>query len=256
MITGVLMNGGARMLLGVPLLAALTLTVRAQELAPPAAAAAKSDAGAAGGNSQGQSAGSGVGAMQGGAAAPAKKAHRVYTNEDFDALPHQHDVDGARDLLDQVNTCDRACFTGVYQRTGIPASSNVQWKQMLVDDLDKVRADLTWQGLLREGIAIQVRSCELELQKRQDLARFSDPRTVTHSELVVERQYEPKFREQTQRLADLDKRAADYIRKYAEEPYRAAFMHLQLERIGRAECRITVQQPENEARDRDDGSPD
>ena len=40
-------------------------------------------------------------------AKPPAKAHKVYTNEDIDARPHDITIEGARDLLQQLNACDR-----------------------------------------------------------------------------------------------------------------------------------------------------
>jgi hypothetical protein len=189
-------------------------------------------------------------------AKPAAKPHKVITNEDFDARPHEFEVNGARELLDQINTCNRDCFDEVYRRAGITANSNVHWKQSLLNAIDKVKEDLPWQSLLREGISIQVQSCELQLQKKQDLLRFSDPRTVTHSELMVERQYEPKFREMTRRLADMEKRGNDHIAKNVAEPYQAQFMQMQLDRIAHANCQITVSQPQDNNEDDPPNNPD
>jgi hypothetical protein len=180
---------------------------------------------------------------------PGTKPHKVITNEDFDARPHEFEVNGARELLDQINTCNRDCFDEVYRRVGITANSNVHWKQSLLNAIDKVKEDLPWQSLLREGISIQVQSCELQVQKKQDLLRFSDPRTVTHSELLVERQYEPKFREMTRRLADMERRANGRIANNVAEPYQAQFMQMQVDRIAHANCQITVSQPQDNNED-------
>src|SRR2546430_2260095 len=56
-------------------------------------------------------------------AKPPAKAHKVYTNEDIDARPHDITIEGARDLLQQLNACDRTCFDQVAQRAGLNAGS-------------------------------------------------------------------------------------------------------------------------------------
>ncbi len=57
-------------------------------------------------------------ANPGSPAKPPAKPHKVYTNEDIDARPHDITIEGTRDLLQQLNTCDRTCFDQVAQRAG------------------------------------------------------------------------------------------------------------------------------------------
>jgi len=102
----------------------------------------------------------------------------------------------------------------------------------------------------------------LQMKKKQDLDRFADPRTVTHKELMVDREYEPKFREMTRRLNEVSGRANTRIREITD-PFQAQFMRVQLSRVVNATCRIYVAEtPERrdpqdaDPPDRDDPAPD
>jgi hypothetical protein len=128
-------------------------------------------------------------------AKPPAKPHKVITNEDFDARGHDITVEGGRDVMEKLNTCDRTCFDEVSQRARIAGASTARWKLALLDAVDAVKADSNWQDILGQIIGVQTNACELQVKKTQDLQRFSDPRTVTPSELAIEREYEPKFRE-------------------------------------------------------------
>ena len=67
---------------------------------------------------------------------PAKspaKPHKVYTNEDIDARPHDITIEGMRDILQQVDACDRTCFDQVAQRAGLNGGSGPRWKLALLD---------------------------------------------------------------------------------------------------------------------------
>ncbi|PYU82369.1 MAG: hypothetical protein DMG50_12055 [Acidobacteria bacterium] len=66
-------------------------------------------------------------------AKPSAKPHKVYTNEDIDAPPHDITIEGMRDILQQVNACDRTCFDQVAQRAGLNGGSGPRWKLALLD---------------------------------------------------------------------------------------------------------------------------
>ena len=170
---------------------------------------------------------------------PTPKRHRVFTNEDLEARAHEASFNGGRELLDEVNTCDRTCFDQVARTLGGSYSLDVHWKQALLNAVDKSKEDLSWQALLGEMIAVQAQSCELQMKKKQDMDRFADPRTVTHKELLVDREYEPKFREMTRRINEVSSRANAHIRQVTD-PYLASFMRVQLSRVVNATCNIYV----------------
>jgi hypothetical protein len=189
------------------------------------------------------------------AQSPAKKPHRVITNDDLESLPHEASFNGGRELLDQVNTCDRNCFDQVARGVGSNFSLDYRWKQSLLNAVEKSKEDLPWQGLLGEVIAIQAQSCELQVRKRQDLQRFADPNNVTHKELLVDREYEPKFREMSRRINEVAGRANKRV-SLVTDPYLAEFMRLQLRRVMNATCQIYVTQTPSRRDSEDDPSPD
>jgi len=185
-------------------------------------------------------------------AKPAAKPHKVYTNEDFDARPHEVVVQGGRDLLQTLNTCDRACFNDIAQRASTSGAYSSKWKLALLDAVDTVRADSAWQGILGEILGVQASACELQVQKTQDLQQLSDPRAVTPAELAVERQYEPKFREIQNRLNALLNRANAHIAKVSQSGVQSAFMQLQVDKLVHATCRINVPGRPEDTDDPDD----
>ena len=177
-------------------------------------------------------------------AKPAPKRHRVLTNDDLESRAHEASFNGGRELLDEVNTCDRNCFDQVARTLGGSYSLDVHWKQALLNAVDKAKEDLPWQALLGEMISVQAQSCELQMKKKQDIDRLADPRTVTHKELLVDREYEPKFREMTRRTNEVSARANAHIREISD-PYLASFMRVQLGRVVNATCSIyVVEEPE------------
>ncbi|HYL82811.1 MAG TPA: hypothetical protein VE263_01145 [Candidatus Angelobacter sp.] len=183
---------------------------------------------------------------------PAAKPHRVFTNEDFDAQPHEVIVQGGRELLHSLNECDRTCFDQVAQRAGNGGYGSARWKLGLLDAVDAVKADSVWQGILGEILGVKAQACELQVKKTQDLQRFSDPRTVTPSELAVEREYEPKFREIQVRLNAILNRANAHIAKSSEHVLQSAFMQLQIDKLSNATCRINVPRSPEDTDDPDD----
>ncbi|HWZ96475.1 MAG TPA: hypothetical protein VN025_01810 [Candidatus Dormibacteraeota bacterium] len=186
---------------------------------------------------------------------PAKKPHHVFTNDDFESLPHEASFNGGRDLLEQVNSCDRNCFDQISRAVGSNYSLDSRWKQSLLNAVDKSKEDLPWQGLLGEAIAIQAQSCELQMKKKQDMERFADPNNVTHKELLVDREYEPRFREMTRRLNEVAVRANKHI-AVVTDPYLAEFMRLQLNRVVNATCRIYVSRVPSRRDPEDADTPD
>ena len=184
-------------------------------------------------------------------AKPAAKPHKVYTNEDFDAR-HEVVVEGGRDLLRALNTCDRTCFNEVAQRASASGAYSSRWKLALLDAVDVVKADSAWQGILGEILGVQANACELQVKKTQDLQQLSDPRSVTPAELAVEREYEPKFHEIQARLNALLNRANAHIAKVSQSGVQSSFMQLQVDKLVHATCKINVPAPPEDTDDPDD----
>jgi hypothetical protein len=182
-------------------------------------------------------------------AKPVAKPHKVYTNEDIDARPHAITIEGSRDILQQLNTCDRTCFDQVAQRAGLNGGSGPRWKLALLDAMEAVKADAAWQGILGEILGVQGLACETQVRKTEDLRRYADSRNITPSELAVERQYEPKFREIRARLnATLD-RANTHIAKSSPDNLQAQYMHMQVDKLVHATCTINVPAPPEDTDD-------
>ena len=180
---------------------------------------------------------------------PPAKPHKVYTNEDIDARPHDITIEGTRDLLQQLNTCDRTCFDQVAQRAGLNGGSGPRWKLALLDAIEAVKADTAWQGILGEIIGVQGLACETQAKKTQDIQRFADPRNITPSELAVEREYEPKFRDIQNRLKAALDRANAHITKSSPGNLQSQYMHMQADKIVHANCTINVPGPPDDTDD-------
>lgn len=167
----------------------------------------------------------------------------------MDARPRDYSMEGGREILQQLSECDRTCFDQVAQRAGVNGYSSPRWKLALLEAIDAVKADSTWRGHLGEILGVQDQTCELQARKTADLQHFSDPRSVTPTELAIERQYEPKFREIRGRLNTALDLANAYINKNAPSPLQAQFMHFQVEKLVNANCTITVPAPPEDTDD-------
>ena len=171
---------------------------------------------------------------------PSTKPHKVFTNDDIDARPHDITIEGGRDILQQLNTCDRTCFDQVVQRAGVNGGYTARWKLALLDAIETVKRDADWQGNLGEILGIQGQACETQTRKTEDLRKYADSRNITPSELAVERQYEPKFREIRARLNAALDRANAHIAKVATDNLQAQYMHMQVDKLVHATCTINV----------------
>jgi hypothetical protein len=174
---------------------------------------------------------------------PPAKQHRVFTNDDIDAQPHDIIIAGTHDLLQQLNTCDRTCFDQVAQRAGLNAGSSLHWKLGLFNAVETVKRDSAWQEILGGIVGIQAKACETQVQKTEDLHKYADSRNITPSELAVERQYEPKFREIRARLNAALDRANAHIATASPDIVQAQYMHMQVDKLVHATCTINVPAP-------------
>lgn len=177
------------------------------------------------------------------------KPHKVFTNDDIDARPHDITIQGGRDILQQLNTCDRACFDQVAQRAGVSGGYSARWKLALLDAIETVKRDADWQGNLGEILGVQGQACEMQVRKTEDLRKYADSRNITPSELAIERQYEPKFREIHNRLNAALDRANAHIAKVATDNLQAQFMHMQVDKLVHATCTINVPAPPEDTDD-------
>ena len=182
-------------------------------------------------------------------AKPPAKLHKVITNDDMDARPHDITIEGTRDILQQLNACDRTCFDQVAQRAGANGAYSARWKLALLDAIEAVKADTAWQGTLGEIIGVQGLACETQTRKAQDIQKYADPRNITPGELAVERQYEAKFREIRNRLNAALDRANAHIAKSSPGNLQSQFMHMQVDKIVHATCTINVPPPPEDTDD-------
>ena len=182
-------------------------------------------------------------------AKPPAKPHKVLTNDDIDARPHDVTITGGRDILQQLNTCDRTCFDQVAQRAGVNGGYTARWKLALLDAIEAVKRDADWQGNLGEILGVQGQACETQVRKTEDLRKYADSRNITPSELAVERQYEPKFREIRARLNAALDRANAHIAKVAPDNLQAQYMHMQVDKLVHATCTINVPPPPEDTDD-------
>ena len=183
------------------------------------------------------------------AAKPPANPHKVITNDDMDARPHDITIEGTRDILQQLNACDRTCFDQVAQRAGANGAYSARWKLALLDAIEAVKADTAWQGTLGEIIGVQGLACETQTRKAQDIQKYADPRNITPGELAVERQYEAKFREIRNRLNAALDRANAHIAKSSPGILQSQFMHMQVDKIVHATCTINMPAPPEDTDD-------
>ncbi len=127
--------------------------------------------------------------------------------------------------------------------------SGPRWKLALLDAIEAVKADTAWQGILGEIIGVQGLACETQAKKTQDIQRFADPRNITPSELAVEREYEPKFRDIQNRLKAALDRANAHITKSSPGNLQSQYMHMQADKIVHATCTINVPRPPDDTDD-------
>jgi hypothetical protein len=182
-------------------------------------------------------------------AKPPAKPHKVFTNDDIDARPHYITIEGSRDILQQLNTCDRTCFDQVAQRAGANGAYTARWKLALLDAIETVKSDAVWQGNLGEILGVQGLACETQVRKTEDLRKYADSRNITPSELAIERQYEPKFRDIHNRLNAALDRANAHIAKVSPGNLQAEYMHMQVDKLVHATCTISVPAPPEDTDD-------
>jgi hypothetical protein len=180
---------------------------------------------------------------------PPAKPRKVFTNDDIDARPHDITIAGSRDILQQLNACDRNCFDQVAQRAGANGAYTARWKLALLEAVEAVKADAAWQGNLGEILGVQSLACETQVRKTEDLRKYADSRDITPSELAIERQYEPKFREIHNRLTAALDRANAHIAKVSSDNIQPQYMHWQVDKLVHATCTINVPAPPEDTDD-------
>lgn len=171
------------------------------------------------------------------AVTPAKapdKPKKVITNDDLKGGGLGSGFSPADFSL--INNCNRACFEQVRQQAHIIPSTNPNWKHDLLQAIEQVRKDDDWQKYLRDLYEVRLKFCSLGNEKRDELARYTDPNNVTPRELAIDEKYDAKFTAAQNELRALDAREAALQRKYAGSPLAYQFMMIQMSRIQSANC--------------------
>jgi hypothetical protein len=165
---------------------------------------------------------------------PTAKPKKVITNDDLKGGGNGGGFSAADFSL--INNCNRACFEQVRQQAHLVPSAIPNWKRDLLQAVEQIRNDNDWQKYLRDLYEQHVKFCNLGFEKRQDLAKYSDPNNVTPRELAIDEKYDAKFREAQNALRALDARQASLQRKYAGYPLAYQFTMIQASRIQTANC--------------------
>ena len=80
-------------------------------------------------------------------------------------------------------------------------SASPNWKRDLLQAVEQIRNDNDWQKYLRDLYEQHVKFCNLGLEKRQELAKYTDPNNVTPRELAIDEKYDVKLHGGAKRVA-------------------------------------------------------
>jgi hypothetical protein len=125
---------------------------------------------------------------------PAKKPHvkRVYTDDDFQnsfsrRAPKPEEVD-----ISGVFQCDQSCFDDIIRGSVIPSGEYEKRNEIILQAIDNLKADPTWQETLHGYAHYRFFACQLEAEKLAALQAHSDPRTITREQLRIQDEYDRK----------------------------------------------------------------
>lgn len=182
-------------------------------------------------------------------AKPAQKPKRVITNDDLKGSGAGAFRFTPADFS-QINDCDRNCFEQVRQLTHAFPAENPNWRRDLLQAIDQVRKDDTWQRYLRDLYEVHVKFCQVGNDKKDELARNADPRNVTPREIAIDEKYDLKFKEVQSELQAVYDRQASLQRKFGGN-YAYQFTVVQANRIHNAGC-VSPRYPSYSPNDADD----
>jgi hypothetical protein len=184
------------------------------------------------------------------------KTKKVITNDDL--KPARAGGFSGADF-NEINDCDRRCFDQVRELAHVAPASNPNWKHGLLGAVDTVRKDAEWQGYLRSLYNVHLRFCQFGAEKRDELAKNSDPRNVTPQEIAIDEKYDAKFKQAQAELQNLYSRQSDLQRKFSGDPFALQFSLVQTSRIQNAPCEqrwypssTPTQDIQNESRSEDE----
>jgi len=130
-------------------------------------------------------------------AKPAAKPKKVITNDD---LLGSGGFGFSSAEFSQINDCDRSCFLDLQQSIRIDPGQNPHWRRDVLRAIDLVRKDAAWQRILHDVYDLHLKTCDLQGEKQEELAKAADPANVTPQEVDIEEKYEAKFRELQEQL--------------------------------------------------------
>ncbi len=127
------------------------------------------------------------------AAKPAAKPKKVITNDDLAGSGGGFGFSSPE--FSQINDCDKSCFLNLQQSIRIDPTQNPHWRRDVLRAIDLVRKDAAWQRILHDVYDLHLKTCDLQAEKQEELAKSADPSNVTPREVDIEEKYEVKFRE-------------------------------------------------------------
>jgi hypothetical protein len=132
------------------------------------------------------------------AAKPAAKPKKVITNDDLVGSGGGFGFSSPE--FSQINDCDRSCFLNLEQSIRIDPAQNPHWRRDVLRAIDLVRKDAAWQRILHDVYDLRLKTCDLQAEKQEELAKSADPSNVTPREVDIEEKYEVKFKELQEQL--------------------------------------------------------
>jgi len=167
------------------------------------------------------------------AAKPAAKPKKVITNDDLAGSGGGFGFSSAE--FSQINECDRNCFLNLQQSIRIDPAQNPHWRRDVLRAIDLVRKDAAWQRILRDVYDLHLKTCDLQAEKQEELAKSADPNNVTPQEVDIEEKYEVKFKELQEQLNAVRARQST-LKGDAENPVVFRFRIDQENRLQGAPC--------------------
>ena len=168
------------------------------------------------------------------AAKPAAKPKHVITNDDLTGSGG-----GSRfssEEFSQINDCDRICFQNLQQSIRIDPAQNPHWRRDVLRAIDLVRKDAAWQRILHDVHDLHLKTCNLQAEKQEELAKAADPANVTPHEVDIEEKYDVKFRELQEEANAVRARQSALVGDPNDNPVVFRFRIYQENRLQGAPC--------------------
>lgn len=167
------------------------------------------------------------------AAKPAAKPKKVITNDDLAGSGGGFGFSSAE--FSQINECDRNCFLNLQQSIRIDPAQNPHWRHDVLRAIDLVRKDAAWQRILHDVYDLRLKTCDLQAEKQEELAKSADPSNVTPQEVDIEEKYEVKFKELQEQLNAVRARQST-LKSDADNPVVFRFRIYQENRLQNLPC--------------------